>query len=230
VIIKDGTVEYTRTLKDGVARVVLTLDVEENDPGAAIAWANELLGAWSTEAVRKAEPFVVTPAGWIRPEAEIEEILRAKEAAAAPQENPTASHATPTSGTATAPSGVATTSDAVGSFNPFAIGAPAKEVPEVNPTVAPDIPATTPETSPAPSLPPSDENSEPVSTTATSDQVELTDNDLHALAHRLVESKVPATKIKAITAKYADGSMSIRSIPAEKRHAWLAEVKGLKAA
>jgi hypothetical protein len=233
--IKDVSIEYERRMNSS-ARLTLTLVVDETAPGSAVAWAHELLETWSKAPVE--EPMTAT------------EVLRrrGKAAEVVPQENP--SSAAPAVTEPSAPV-AATAAPSTASSNPFAIGVPAQVVPAANPTVAP--PKTAPnDVTPVPSSPTTGENSAtstapavstspPTTTTGTASEThppgetptgdaELTENDLQYASVQAVERKVKATDIKRITAKYANGSMSLRAIPQDKRAAWLKEVKELKAA
>lgn len=135
-----------------------------------------------------------------------------------PQENPTPAASTTSTGSETASSATAAHSP-----NPFAITA--KAVPQVNPTATPTR-APSQESAATPTSAPS-----PTAATSTSaDPVAdgLTDNDLHAVAQQAIEKKVPAQTIRDITGKYAgQQGMTISQIPADKRQAWLDEVRKL---
>lgn len=223
VMIKEGTVEYSRRFSDGAAQVTLNLLVEEDNPGAAIAWAHQVIDEWSA---KRGEPLELKA----DQEVAAEVVPQVNPTPAATTSEPPAASVPPAGGPKTAFTG-----------NPFAIGAGA--APAVNPTPlttkvgAPSVGAVTsdaptinaPTGTDGASTPSSSTNEEtapgadkaPVSS-------ELTDNDLHAAAHLAVERKVPAVAIKKITAKYAKGSMSMTAIPQENRAKWLAEVKELK--
>lgn len=208
--ITNGTVEYERVTKPGdyekrAAKVVLSYNVDEGtDPQAAMRAVFEMAVA---EVHGQVGLVAAAPA----------ELLSRYEAPVVQQARPTPTATTAGAGTVEAAATPGPTASPTATPpNPFAIGGKAAK-PAVNPTPITAAPTATVE----PASEPSPAAADPV-------MDNLTDSDLHAVAQTAIEKKIDPNKVRAITAKYAGAmGMTISMIPAEKRQAWLDDVKGL---
>lgn len=247
--ITNGTVEYARSTRPAdyekrEAKVVLTYNVDEGtDPQAAMRAVFEMAVSevhgrvglstltapeiaemnrindlkpttlnevYPRQAVRQANPTTTSPA--------------ATTATSAGASVPSPSTSAVSVSTSVTPGPTAT--KAASPFDPFAIGGKAAQ-PKVNPTPG----ATTTATNASSGSPAADASAQtapsPTSPTSPSDD-HLTDQDLHVVAQTAIEKKIDPNKVRAITAKHAGAmGMTISMIPAEKRQAWLDDVKAL---